>query len=151
MVGRTPDEVSDISAAWKCTKKNECDATCSDPWGQTLTASSAEEMEVERFCSISCKPFDNILGGPCVALDFKDTASIMTEDGNSIDGNFEPEMPTIKGETTDAPLAGAAPTLEPPCEYLRPCVYDMMADHEQKLRDAYAKVKDKARAVRDLQ
>merc|ERR1719454_387906 len=73
---------------------------CSDPWGQTLTASAAEEMDIERFCAISCRPFDNSLGGPCVALEFKDKASIMTEDGNSVDGNFPPDLPTITGATT---------------------------------------------------
>jgi len=149
---RTPDEVSDISAAWKCTKKPECDMSCSDPWGQTLTASAADEMDVERFCSIQCRPFEAALGGPCVALEFKDSASVMTADGNSVDGNFPPEVPTIVGAPPEpAGPAGAAPTLEPPCEYMRPCVYEAMKEHEQAVREGYAVVKDAAADVRALQ
>jgi hypothetical protein len=109
-------------------------------------------MDVERFCSIQCRPFEAALGGPCVALEFKDSASVMTEDGNSVDGNFPPEVPTIVGAPPEpAGPAGAKPTLEPPCEYMRPCVYEAMKEHEQAVREGYAEVKDAAADVRALQ
>lgn len=157
VVPRAPDEMETLAAAWKCSTdatKSECaaDGVCSDPWDQLLTSSSADAMSTERFCAMSCRPFDDALGGACVPLDRKETAAVMTRDGNSDDPQLPPELPTITGAPKGAsPHAAAAETADLPCEERRPCVYDLMDEYEAKARDAYKNVTAVAAAVRDLQ
>jgi len=150
---RNAAEIEDPAAPFKCAMKqssDSCATECTDPWGQVLTASAVEAVSMERYCFLSCRPYDDQLDGHCIKLDSGESGDVMERDGNGQDGNFPPDLPVIAAAPTAPPVPAADVTPEPPCEMMRPCIYGAQDEQEQKAREAYKNVHDVAEAVRKL-